>query len=83
MGMKGTAMKRTTIMLPADLRHRAFRRAKERGVSLGVLIRESLDTALPAAHGTETPLLADRAIYEGDAPRDVARNHDRYLYDKP
>ena len=36
-----------TIMLPEDLRRRALFRAKQTGVSLGELIRDSLDAALP------------------------------------
>lgn len=78
-------MKRTTVMLPAELRRRAFRRAKERGVSLGLLIRESLDNAVPASvdEAGEDPLLADEAVFRGKAPPDLARNHDRHLYDEP
>ena len=75
-------MKRTTVMLPADLRRRAFRRAKEQGVSFGVVVRESLDAALPALEwtGSDDPLFADGAIWRGRAPRALAREHDRYLY---
>lgn len=72
-------------MLPADLRRRAFRHARQRGVSLGALIRESLDVALPrTAHAADfDPLFADGAVFRGSAPRDLARHHDRYLYGKP
>ena len=57
-------MKRTTVMLPDDLRKRAFVRARERGVSLGVLIRESLDAAVPGrpAVRRDDPLFADGAV---------------------
>ncbi len=76
------SMKRTTVMLPADLRRRAFARARERGVSLGELIRESLDSALPAAAPAraDDPLFTDAAVFAGKAPRDLAAAHDRYLY---
>ena len=73
-------MKRTTIMLPEALRRRAASRAKQRGISLGELIRTSLDTALPAA-SEEDPLFED-VIFDGPAPRDLAAKHDQYLYDK-
>ena len=75
-------MKRTTVMLPADLRRRAFVRARERGVSLGELIRESLDSALPTAAPVraDDPLFTDAAVFVGKAPRDLAAAHDRYLY---
>lgn len=76
-------MKRTTVMLPADLRRRAFRRAKEQGVSFGVVVRDSLDAALPALEGigSDDPLFADGAVWCGRAPHALAREHDRFLYD--
>ena len=75
-------MKRTTVMLPAELRRRAFIRARERGVSLGELIRESLDSALPTAAPAraDDPLFADSAVFAGKAPKDLSAAHDRYLY---
>ena len=39
-------MKRTTIMIPEDLKIRATRRANAIGISLGEFIRESLEKAL-------------------------------------
>ncbi len=70
-------------MLPADLRRRAHAAARKRKVSLGTLVRESLDAALPARETVqeEDPLLSDGAVYEGPSPRDLAKRHDRYLYD--
>ena len=29
------------------------------------------------------PFFADTAVYRGDAPSDLAENHDHYLYDEP
>ena len=76
-------MKRTTIMLPGELRRRAARRAKERGVSLGVLVRESLDSSLPplSENAAADTFFADRGVFGGKGPRDLARDHDRYLYE--
>jgi len=74
-------MKRTTIMLPEALRRRAASRAKQRGISLGELIRDCLDTALPGASYEEDPLFED-VIFDGPAPRDLSAKHDKYLYDK-
>ena len=76
-------MKRTTVMLPTDLRRRAFRRAKDQGVSFGVVVRASLDATLPALTGNDGdyPLFTDGAVWHGRAPRDLAREHDRFLYD--
>jgi hypothetical protein len=78
-----SVMKRTTVMLPSDLRRRAHAAARKRKVSLGTLVRESLDAALPSweAAREDDPLLSDSAVYEGRAPRDLAKAHDRYLYD--
>jgi hypothetical protein len=77
-------MKRTTVMLPADLRRRAFVRARERGVSLGELIRESLGASLPRTGPAraEDPLFAEAAVFEGEAPRDLSAAHDEHLYGK-
>lgn len=77
-------MKRTTVMLPADLRRRAFARARQRGVSLGELIRESLDASLPGRGEAraQDPLFADAATWEGKAPKDLAAAHDEHLYGK-
>jgi len=75
-------MIRTTIRLPAELRHRSTRRARERGLSFGQLVRESLSAELdraPAGRDSD-PLFADRTVYKGRAPNDVAAEHDAYLY---
>ena len=39
-------MKRTTIMLPEELKNQAERSAASMGISLGELIRESLEARL-------------------------------------
>jgi hypothetical protein len=81
--MAASAMKRTTIMLPEELRRRAISSARQRGVSLGELIRESLDAAMPAV-GYEAgpdPLYAD-VVFDGPAPRDLSTRHDEHLYDE-
>jgi hypothetical protein len=78
-------MKRTTVMLPAELHARATARARREGVSLGELIREALAARLKERRGkrAEDPLFADRAVYDGPVPADVSANHDKYLYDDP
>jgi hypothetical protein len=75
-------MKRTTIMLPEDLRRRALLRAKQKGVSLGELIRDSLSAALPGVtyDALADPLFED-VVFGGPGPADVSAKHDRYLYD--
>jgi hypothetical protein len=75
-------MQRTTIMLPPALKLRAERRARELGISLGELIRTSLafrvETATPVDR--DDPLLSDDAVFNGQAPADLAQRHDTYLY---
>jgi hypothetical protein len=77
-------MKRTTIMLPEELRLRASKRAARIGVSLGELIRQSLADTLRQAkrRREEDPLFADRRVFTGDAPSDASVNHDKYIYDE-
>ncbi len=69
-------------MLPEDLRRRALFRARQKGVSLGELIRDSLNAVLPKVtyDAKRDPLFED-VIYDGPAPADVSSDHDRYLYD--
>jgi hypothetical protein len=75
-------MKRTTVMLPADLKSKADRAARDRGLSFGEVVRESLSQYVRERKGKRglDPLLADDAVYEGSAPGDLAADHDRYLY---
>jgi hypothetical protein len=79
-------MKRTTIMIPVELKKRATERAKQMGMSLGGFIRESLENAIASqnqnsAGYSEDPFFADKTVYSGAAPIDSSVNHDKYLYD--
>lgn len=72
-------------MLPETLYERALRRAREKGVSLGQLIRDCLTSELldeRVGSGGDS-LLRDTAVYRGAAPKDTAEEHDRYLYGEP
>ncbi|CAB1073807.1 hypothetical protein D1AOALGA4SA_1954 [Olavius algarvensis Delta 1 endosymbiont] len=75
-------MKRTTIMLPEDLKIRATRRANAVGISLGGFIRESLERALKTNGNVvlDDPYLSDNSVHDGDISADLAQNHDKYLY---
>ena len=79
------AMHRTTIMLPAELKARAVKRAKAMGISLGDLIRDSLAAALRNGKKQREvdPLFRDITVYDGPAPKDGIKNLDHYLYDNP
>lgn len=71
----------TTIMLPEPLKALAQERARELGVSLGELVRESLERHLDVpGNRLEDPLFADVPVYDGPAPEDLSEEHDRHLY---
>jgi len=69
-------------MLPRDLKERAAREARARGVSLGELIREALAALIRRDGETaaDDPLIADSAVYDGPVPEDTAGRHDDQLY---
>jgi len=78
-------MKRTTFMIPSDLKEQAARLARERGISLGQLLREALESVLEESRARERlddPLFTDWAVWDGDVPADLSENHDKYLYDE-
>ena len=75
-------MRRTTVMIPEDLKIRAAKRANSTGLSLGGFIRESLERVLNSgvSETLDDPFWADSVVYEGDTVDDLAKNHDIYLY---
>lgn len=75
-------MQRTTIMLPEDLKAAAEERAHRTRRSLGQLIRDALEKelSLKRKKGQRDLLLEDIEVYKGKTPRDLASNHDEYLY---
>jgi hypothetical protein len=72
-------MIRTTILLPGELKTRAERHARAHGTSLGQLIRQALEITLREADKPDA-LFSDDEPFDGDAPADLASEHDRYLY---
>ena len=77
-------MRRTTIMLPNELKAEADATARARGISFGELVRESLTRALERTRSGRAvagdPFWDDHVVYAADAPADLAVDHDRYLY---
>ena len=76
-------MDRTTIMLPSDLKIRAANQAKKMGMSLGQLIRDSLENSLNSERkrkAASDSLFLDTAVFEGKTPKDLSSDHDAYLY---
>lgn len=70
-------------MLPEDLKASAEQRARQRGISFGKLIRESLMAMLAQPTTAQDVLLTDSAVFKGKTPRNLAAEHDRYLYGGP
>lgn len=76
-------MKRTTIMLPDDLKKLAEREALRRGFSLGEIIRTALHEMLQPTKkhkGKRDPLFSEDLVYKGPVEKDISSNHDAYLY---
>jgi len=72
-------MRRTTILLPEELRRRAAREAQALGISLSELIRRRLAEGGEAEQGS-SPRFFTRQPWVGSGADDVAANHDGYLY---
>ena len=73
-------MKRTTILLPDDLKKKAEKFAYKQGISFGEIVRESLLQYIKPRLENNDTFFSDNAIYEGDAPVDLSIKHDDYLY---
>lgn len=75
-------MKRTTIMLPNQLKIMVQRIANSMGVSLGEFIRESLEARLKSSKSQNNldTLFSDETIYRGKSPENLSKEHDHYLY---
>lgn len=76
-------MHRTTVMLPASLKSRARVFASKKGISVGELIRESLEETLHQAKilKKSDSFFEDKNFFNGDVPTDLSAKHDEYLYD--
>lgn len=75
-------MTNVTISLPDDLKELAEQNAEKRGTSLEEFLRETVERRLKrlALPWSEDPFFADKTVYEGPTPPDLAANHDAYLY---
>ncbi len=75
-------MNRTTIMLPEELKRQAQEHAMATGISFGELVRRSLTATVstPPPQRTEDPLFTDSGIFLGEAPANLSKDHDQYLY---
>ena len=76
-------MDRTTIMLPPELKTRAYNQAKKMRISLGQYIREALQKSLDMENRNEVnddSFFLDNVVFNGTTPEDLASDHDGYLY---
>jgi CopG-like RHH_1 or ribbon-helix-helix domain, RHH_5 len=69
-------MKRTTVMLPDDVDARLRTEARRRGVSVAQVVREAVESAIPAAQPGSP--LGFFAIGEG-GPADASERVDEYV----
>jgi hypothetical protein len=75
-------MEHVDITLPLELKNLAETRAREEGVSLEEFVLELLEKRLSPKSAERDPLFAKYKVFDGDAPSDLAENHDKYLYDE-
>lgn len=77
-------MERTTIMLPAELKEKAVSKAQEMKISLGKLIRRSIEHFIiegDSSHACDS-FFSDMEVFPGEVEKDLALNHDKYLYEE-
>jgi len=67
------------ITLTAALKEKIEREAGARGLTVPEFVCETLERAV-AASRADDPLFADKTVFRGDGPADVAAKHDEYLY---
>jgi hypothetical protein len=69
-----------SVPFPETLRVQAEAAARERGLTLDEFVRRCVLSNVDQAR-LHDPLFADKEIYTGEVPPDLAENHDRYLYE--
>lgn len=77
-------MFRTTIMLPEVFKSKLEQEAEREGLSFGELVRRALQKYLLIKEGTTAhdPFLSSTTVFQDKGPRDVSKNHDRYLSER-
>lgn len=77
-------MYRTTIILPEHFQTRLKKEAQQKNLSFGELIRNVLEKYILTQDKPEQfdPFLSSTTVFDDDKT-DVAKNHDRYLYNDP
>ncbi len=73
-------MQRTSLMLPPDLQRRAAATARQRGMSLGELVRQSLIRETALAYSAEAdPFWTMTPVFRSGRS-DLAERHDDEIY---
>ena len=69
-------------MLPPELKSKAQSTARKIGISLGELIRESIEYFLKEKNENikDDPFFSDSAVFQGKAPVNGSTHLDDYLY---
>jgi hypothetical protein len=67
------------LPFPEDLRDKAEAAARERGLTLDEFVRRCVSTTVGQNRAAD-PMFSDDRVYSGNAPSDLAENHDQYLY---
>lgn len=69
-------------MLPSNLKNRARILASKMKISLGELIRISLEDKLSSAKNNQESdsFFEDNNFYSGNVPKDLSEKHDEYIY---
>jgi hypothetical protein len=84
-------MTRTTIVLPPDIKRQAKAEAQRQKISFGEFVRKAIAEKLPGNPNASDRLKRRRrdplfrllerlSLAEGKTAKDVAANHDEYLY---
>jgi hypothetical protein len=68
------------VQFPEDLQERAEAAARMRGITFDEFVRECVSISVDRTRSKD-PLFADAEVFSGDAPTDLAKNHDKYLYE--
>lgn len=77
-------LKKTTILIPDELRNHARKVARFLGISFGELARNAIAEYLkkPLDLKREDPFFADDSVYEGSVPYNGSATYEDSLYDK-
>jgi len=75
-------MKRTTILIPDQLKKRTEKEAERLNISFSEYIRKSLELMFQPSKDMEMdPLLADKEVFSEKCKKDLSKHHDDYLYE--